>query len=256
MPDDMRAPTRVLVIPAAGLGSRLQSALPKALTPVLGRPMLDHVIDRHASYCQNIVVVAHPAFAAALRAHLAGATRPAEVVVQMQPSGMLDALLVARDAVRMAGADRVWVTWCDQVAVSGATVAALDDHDRQSPPPPLVLPTVRQSPPYIHFDRDADARIVGVRQRREGDEMPAAGESDMGLFSLGADVFLEALPAFAAGTVPGQRTGERNFLPFVPWLAARGPVVTFPVADSVEAQGINTPDDLVAIERHLKARHA
>lgn len=245
--------TRVLVVPAAGLGSRLHAGQPKALTPVLGRPMIDHVIARHAPYCDRVVVVAHPKFRVALRKHLAGIAGDAEVVVQMQPSGMLDALLVARGAVSRTGVERVWVTWCDQIAVSEQTAAALDGLDRAPSPPALALPTVRQAPPYIHFDRDATGRIIGVRERREGDEMPAAGESDVGLFSFAASTFLVSLPEYGVGAVPGRRTGERNFLPFVPWMASRATVATVPAASPIEAQGINTPDDLAAIERYLKA---
>ena len=36
---------RVLVVPAAGMGTRLGSAVPKALTLVAGRPMIDHVLS-------------------------------------------------------------------------------------------------------------------------------------------------------------------------------------------------------------------
>ena len=86
--------------------------------------------------------------------------------------------------------------------------------------------------------------------------MPAVGESDMGLFSLTTAAFLEKLPEYGAQATRGRRTGERNFLPFVPWLAVRSQVATFSVADSIEAQGINTSDDLAAIERHLRAHPA
>ena len=76
----------------------------------------------------------------------------------------------------------------------------------------------------------------------------------MGLFALSLAAYLEYLPAYATGTQPGAGTGERNFLPFVSWMAARGEVLTFPAHDRMEAVGINTPDDLRAVEAFL-ARH-
>jgi bifunctional UDP-N-acetylglucosamine pyrophosphorylase / glucosamine-1-phosphate N-acetyltransferase len=245
--------TRTLVVPAAGRGSRLQSPLPKLLTPVLGRPMIDHVLERHAPFCGTAVLVVHPAARADVERHVSAAgLRHVQVVEQARPTGMLDAVLAAAGAVARLGADRVWITWCDQVAISAATVARLDALDREADAPALALPTVPTASPYIHFDRDAAEQITGVRQRREGDRMPARGESDAGLFSLSASAFRELLPAYAAEAAPGRQTGERNFLPFVPWLAARARVASFPLADPIEAIGINTPEDLARIARHLQ----
>jgi len=53
---------------------------------------------------------------------------------------------------------------------------------------------------------------------------------------------------------PGTTTGERNFLPFVPWLAQRRLVATFPCTDPMEAVGINTPDELRQVEAWLRSR--
>ena len=54
----------------------------------------------------------------------------------------------------------------------------------------------------------------------------------------------------------GRGTGERNFVPFVPWLAQRAEVVTFPCTDEREAVGINTPEELRMMEAWIGARRA
>jgi hypothetical protein len=95
-----------------------------------------------------------------------------------------------------------------------------------------------------------------VAQRREGDALPEDGESDVGLFSLSREAFMEELPTFARQAAPGRRTGERNFLPFVSWMAARGALYTLPIAEPIEALGVNTPDDLARVEAELAARGA
>ena len=84
--------------------------------------------------------------------------------------------------------------------------------------------------------------------------MPAEGESDMGLFSLSRQAFERDLRAYARELTRGAATGERNFLPFIPWLAARDTVVTFPCTDPMEAVGVNTPDELQAVETWLRSR--
>jgi bifunctional UDP-N-acetylglucosamine pyrophosphorylase / glucosamine-1-phosphate N-acetyltransferase len=166
---------------------------------------------------------------------------------------MLDAILLATPAVKRLRPRRVWVTWCDQVALRPATLDALRTADDATPEPRLALPTCRRTDPYVHFDRDGD-RITGVRHRREGDQMPDVGETDAGLFDLSLRAYLEDLPTYAAAPEIGARTGERNFVPFVSWMSARGPVVTVSCSGPEEAVGVNTPDELELIEAHLRAR--
>ena len=84
--------------------------------------------------------------------------------------------------------------------------------------------------------------------------MPSTGESDMGLFDLSLMAYLDGLRDYGRGEQTGAGTGERNFLPFIPWLAQRERVETFPGADPVETIGVNTPEELARIERHLEAK--
>ena len=84
--------------------------------------------------------------------------------------------------------------------------------------------------------------------------MPARGESDMGVFAMTRETYEIDLPAYASGTTLGDATGERNFVPFVPWLAARKTVVTIPCTDPMEAVGVNTREDLATVEAWLRAR--
>jgi|KBSSwiStaDraftv2_1062776.scaffolds.fasta_scaffold515141_2 bifunctional N-acetylglucosamine-1-phosphate-uridyltransferase/glucosamine-1-phosphate-acetyltransferase GlmU-like protein len=244
---------RVLIIPAAGRGSRLGSTTPKPLVLVDGRPMLDHLSDLYEPFTQQIVVVAHPSFAASI-ADWARTRHGVSVAEQASPTGMLDAVLAAGPAALAHDPREVWITWADQVGVLPETLARLATIAGGPAQPALTLPTVTRTDPYIHFERDAAGRIVRLLQHREGDRMPAAGESDMGVFAMTTKTFAEDLPEFAREVVPGTATGERNFLPFVPWLAQRTAVATFPCTDPREAIGINTPDELRDVEQWLRSR--
>ena len=175
-----------------------------------------------------------------------------DVFVQEQPTGMLDAILLARAAVETGRPRRVWITWCDQVAIHPRTVARLAEADGGDPL--VALPTCTGPDPYVHLARNPSGRIVRVLHRREGDVMPAIGESDAGLFSLSLAAYVDLLGAFAAAPTTGTATGERNFLPFIPWASERGTVVTFPCTERSEAVGVNTPDDLAVVERTLRQR--
>lgn len=243
--------TRVLLVPAAGLGTRLGSGQPKLLTPVNGKAMIDHILDRYRTVVEAAVVVVHPASRARVASHLRECATPLALAEQTAPTGMLDAVLAAGSAVRQFKPARVWITWCDQVGISAATVARLAALEDASPSAAAIFPVVSQPSPYIHFERNEIDRLTSVRQRREGDTMPETGTSDAGLFSLSYDAFARLLPEFACDAPRGARTGERNFLPFLPWLATQTPVTTFEVGAD-EAQGINTPEDLAAVEARLR----
>lgn len=246
--------TRVLVVPAAGLGTRLRSSMPKALSPVAGRPMISYVLARSAPYCRHAIVIVHPSARAAMDEYAAAAPMPVTVVEQTTPTGMLDAILLAAPVVAASAAERVWISWCDQVLQSDATARSVAEREEMPDQPSAVFPTVGQTPPYIHFTRDPAGRLSGVLQRREGDTMPEAGESDSGFFSMSRSAFLESLPAYARVAPAGRGTGEKNFLPFLPWLAAGVAVATVPLADPIEAHGVNTPEDLASAEACLRAR--
>lgn len=246
---------RVLIIPAAGRGSRLGTSTPKALVRVNGRPMLDHLVTLYTRFVQRIVVVAHPSFSDEVRRWGRGCPI-VSVAEQAQPTGMLDAILAAAPEVRVHQPTDVWITWADQVGVLPETLRRLDAAMSEVPMPALALPTVLKEHPYIHFERDASGRIVRLLQKREGDLMPEQGESDMGVFALSAETFDRDLENYAREVVPGSGTGERNFVPFVPWIAQRARAVTVACTDPREAIGINTREELSTVEQWLREPQA
>jgi bifunctional UDP-N-acetylglucosamine pyrophosphorylase/glucosamine-1-phosphate N-acetyltransferase len=249
--------THVLVVPAAGRGSRLGASAPKALLPVNGRPMLDYLADLYAPVVTQMIVVAHPSFSASIE-QWGRRYGNVSVAEQASPTGMLDAILAAASLVRRLAADTIWITWGDQIGVLPATVSRLAALSGGSSAgrPARALPTVSRRDPYIHFERDSGGRIVRLRQRREGDVMPAEGESDIGLFALSRAAFEEDLREYARDVPPGSATGERNFVPFVPWLAHRRTVETFSCTHPQEAVGVNTPEELAEMSAWLRSRTA
>ncbi len=246
----------LLIVPAAGAGRRLGGSVPKVLAPVAGRAMIDYLLDLYNPVVDRFVVVLHPSAVAAVQRHCGDRPWAIEYVTQAEPTGMLDALLEPSARVAHHAPDRVWITWCDQVAVRRATVRRLAAFARDEPGADLILPTAEQVNPYIHLVRDATGRIVDVLHRREGDDLPPVGESDAGLFCLSRQAYQEYLPRFARVGATGAATRERNFLPFLPWLAERAVVRSFPCGDPSEALGVNTPDDRRRVEAYLEGCRA
>ena len=243
-----------MIVPAAGGGTRLRADVPKALYPVNGRPMLDWLLDLYRDSVAQFVVVASPAGHDTIAAHCAGRPERIAVRVQERATGMLDAILIAREDVARAQVEQAWITWCDQIAVHPGTVARLARESERHPAADLTFPTSIQRNPYIHLVRQDDGRITDILHRREGDAMPEEGESEMGLFALSRRACVDWLQEFSNDAGAGAATGERNFLPFIPWCSERGVVRTFPCEHPIEAVGINDAQDLARVSNYLAAR--
>ncbi len=242
---------RIMIIPAAGRGSRLNSSIPKVLYPVKGKPMIDYLFALYNTFVDRFILILHPSFEEAVREHSSSTPVSVEYHVQESPTGMLDAILIPREKIQQLAPQHIWITWCDQIGVRPGTIRKLAALTEQHPDAPLVFPTIHRPNPYIHFVRDEKNRIVNVLHRREGDEMPEIGEGDLGLFSLSYPAYAHELVAFSGQLQTGSRTRERNFLPFIPWINRTAEVITFSGEHESESIGINDAADLKLLEGML-----
>lgn len=245
---------RLMIIPAAGLGSRLNSSTPKVMCPVNGKPMIDYLFDLYAGFVDRFILVLHPSFAEEVQLHCAQRSLPIEYDFQRSLTGMVDSILVPNERVRRYAPRSVWITWCDQIAVYPQTIKALADLSNQNSETALMFPTINRKDPYIHLVRSESGDIIAIRHRREGDDLPAVGESDIGVFCLSRAGYLDHLTDFAREDNGGAVTHEKNFLPFIPWLYGRAKVVTFSAREEIESVGINTADELNRVEHHFRQK--
>lgn len=120
----------IAVILAAGLGKRMQSALPKVLHPVLGDPTLLWVLRALPPAVTGAVVVVHHA-KEKVEAALASWARqgllpcPVTTVDQVEPLGTGHAVQVAIPALDRLGAERVVILCGDVPLIQAETVARL-----------------------------------------------------------------------------------------------------------------------------------
>jgi bifunctional N-acetylglucosamine-1-phosphate-uridyltransferase/glucosamine-1-phosphate-acetyltransferase GlmU-like protein len=171
------------------------------------------------------------------------------IVVQEIPTGMGDAVELGLSAVHTA---QVAIVWGDQVALRRSSVDACFRLQQGPLGPDVTCPTVIRANPYIHFDRGPDGRISGLRQAREGDTMPAEGESDTGFFCFRTDSVRELLGELrASGQRLGGATREFNFLPVIPLAAQRRTVITPRLMSLEETVGVNSRDDAAVVEGYL-----
>jgi bifunctional UDP-N-acetylglucosamine pyrophosphorylase/glucosamine-1-phosphate N-acetyltransferase len=109
--------TATAIILAAGLGTRMKSAQPKALHPLAGRPMIRHLLDACEAVFDRLVVVVGPEMEA-----LAKVVAPHPVVVQRERLGTAHAALQAE---ALFGDGDVAVLYADNPLVTTGTLSRL-----------------------------------------------------------------------------------------------------------------------------------
>src|SRR5438045_2363702 len=119
------------VVMAAGIGTRMKSAIPKHLHQLLGRRMVDWVVDAaNGAGVERLVVVTSPQMSDLLEG--------VEVAVQEEPLGTGDAVRSARSALDGFGGD-VLVLNGDVPALRPETIRALVETHREAGAAATVL---------------------------------------------------------------------------------------------------------------------
>ena len=243
-------PTRwTAVVPAAGRGSRLGFDHPKILFPIAGRTILEWLVDLLNPLCSRFVFVLSPQGLAPVE-QAASRLLPGRCAVALQPEprGMADAI---RCGLAQVETTHTLIVWGDQVAVKPESLEFLMRLHQGSAHPAATCPTLWRDHPYIHFERAESGRILRILQAREGDRMPAHGESDSGVFLFRTEALRQSLPRLLdSPECIGAKTHELNFLPIFPLFDAEQ-LITAPIMTEAESIGVNSPADAAYLEQQL-----
>lgn len=241
------------VIPAAGRGSRLGFPHPKILYPLLNRPILDWLIDALETVVKNFVFVLSPhgreLVEPILQRRLYGRFK---VVIQDDPTGMGDAVLLTKNAVDTRF---TLVIWGDQVTVSARTLKICTTlHESRAAA--LTLPSYMRLDPYIDLVRDEGGKLIAVHQSREGEIANEVGENDCGVFLFTSEILFQVLADARKSELGiGMNTREFNLLPILPKFESElGSVCTLRIHNMEETLGVNTKEEAKHVEEILQKR--
>ena len=197
----------VLVVLAAGMGTRMRSSLPKPFHPVAGRPMIDRVLLAGAAAGPDVIAVVVSEATRDIRDHV---DPPIDLALVEQPEmrGTGDAVhrvfevdgLVPDDAT-------VIVVFCDHPLLDSDTVRHVAEQARRTRHLVTVVSCVLPSGgPYGRIERDDAGRPVGVIERADDDLRLRAGETEIntGMMALDARWARSALTRLT----PSPATGE------------------------------------------------
>jgi bifunctional UDP-N-acetylglucosamine pyrophosphorylase / glucosamine-1-phosphate N-acetyltransferase len=232
------------VVMAAGQGTRMRSSVPKHLHTLLGRRMVDWVVEAaRALDADPLVVVASP--------DSADSYDGVRVAVQLRALGTGDAVRSAQQ--ELAGAGTVLVLSGDHPLLTPDLLAALLETHRREGAAATVLSfrpaDVRSYGRIVRDDAGAVRAIVEAADASP--EELAVDEVNSSIYAFSGDVLWPALERLS----PHNAQGELYLTDAVRELVEAGQHVAVHVAeDPDEAEGVNTRVELAAAAAILRKR--
>ena len=237
-----------VVILAAGQGKRMNSALPKVLHPLAGRPLLVHAIEAAQALAPASLTVVVGHGAEQVRERLSGL--PLRWALQAQQLGTGHAVMQALPQVPEGGT--VLVLYGDVPLIATATLRALVDAAANGKVA-LLTQHLEQPKGYGRIVRDAKGRVTGIVEEKDANEAQRAiREVNTGIMALPRariEAWLKALRNDNA-------QGEYYLTDLVGIAVAEGVAVEVrQPAESHECLGVNSKVELATLERlHQAAR--
>ena len=247
----MSASSTQAVVIAAGRGTRTGGTRAKVLLPVLGVPLLEHVLRALESVDADptVVVVGHQA--QAVESAFAG--RGLTFVLQEPQLGTGHAVQAARAALQKHPERTALVLNGDLPLLRARTLARLLEHHRASGAAATLLSALLPGPPaYGRVLRDARGRVQRIVEARDAspEELKEA-EVNAGVYAFEVPPLLEALGKLTANNAQS----ELYLTDVVGLLSAGGRVVeAVTVEDASEALGVNTLAEVADASRRWRER--
>ena len=229
---------------AAGLGTRMKSATPKHLHPLLGRRLVDWVVEAVRPLGpEPLVVVLSP--------EAAGALDSVVVAIQERPLGTGDSLRAARESV--GNAQTVLVVSGDHPRISSELLTQLLTEHRATGATATVLSFEPPDPrAYGRIARDDAGRLEAIVEDADADEQQRQlREVNSSIYVFEADKLWPVLDRIE----PVNAQGELYLTDAVRLLVEAGEeVVVFKAPNADEVEGVNTRAELADAAAFLRAR--
>lgn len=250
-PSDPRDEALVIVL-AAGKGTRMNSELPKVLCPVVDRPMIHFVLDaaQKAGMEQKIVVVGYEA--EAVKSELASRGESnLKFALQSEQLGTGHAVQVCQE--HLDGHDGITVVIAgDSPLIQPASLQKLLDHFRSTRPSLLLGTLTKENPEGLgRIVRDADGRFTGIVEHKDAtEEQRAIKEVNMSTYLFATKDLLWALSKLSNDNAQGEYylTDCARLLS-----QASRQVEALPVLQECESLSINNPDELKLVDQTMRA---
>jgi len=239
----------VAVVLAAGLGTRMKSDLPKVLVQVLGRPMIEYVLDalEAVGIKKTIVVVGYRA--EDVKQTLAD-RRGLQFALQAERLGTGHAVKMAQPLL-VGQTGPVVVLAGDSPMIQASSLRKLLEHFEREQPA-CLLGTLHKANPFGlgRIVRDGQGEFAGIVEEKDAtDDQRRITEVNMSTYIFSGPDLLYALDH-----LKNENRQKEYYLTDCPGiLRAQGKLVqALPVLQPCEALSINNMDELAEVEAEMR----
>jgi bifunctional UDP-N-acetylglucosamine pyrophosphorylase / glucosamine-1-phosphate N-acetyltransferase len=233
------------VIMAGGLGTRMKSAVPKHLHPLLGRRVVDWVLEAaHATGADPLVVVASP--------DTAGAYDGVAVAVQEQPLGTGDAVAAARATLDGFEGSVLVLDAAAPLLTERHFRELVDEHARERAAVTLLSFEPEAPLPYGRVVRDGDGTVTAIVEDVDATpEQKEIRELNASIYVFDARALFDALERLDAHNAQGELYLTDTIAHIV---ADGGRAAAWLCPDPLAPLGINTRAELAVAAAALRDR--
>lgn len=245
----MPATELIAVVLAAGKGTRMKSDLPKVLVPVLGRPMIEYVLDtlRAAGVSRMIVVVGYRS--QDVRVALAGQA-DLIFVEQAEQLGTGHAVMMAREELARFPQARVLIVAGDSPLAKSESIRILLEKFAELKAAGLLGTARRDNPAGLgRIVRDSAGQFLAIVEEKDATlEQKAINEVNMSTYLFQSAELLAALDQ-----LDNKNAQREYYITDVPAILLRSGkrVAALDVLQPSETLSINTPEELKLVEAEM-----
>ena len=243
--------TITAVVLAAGMGTRMKSDLPKVLCPVLGRPMIEYVLDALEAVGAKRIICVIGYRAEDVQKTLAG-RKNVEFVLQTERLGTGHAVKMAREKLQGVSGPVVIVAG-DSPLLQSSSLQKLLKYFAEKQPACLLGTLHKDNPQGLgRIVRDGRGEFEKIVEEKDAtDEQRRITEVNMSTYVFDGPALLHALDL-----LKNENRQREYYLTDCPaiLLGEGKQVVALPVLDPCEALSINTPEELAQVEVAMRSR--
>lgn len=244
--------TRVVVL-AAGKGKRMESAIPKPLIEIAGRPMVEHLIDSiiDSEIDRRPILVIAPDNIEQFRDVLGD---KCEYILQQEQLGTGDAVRSAENA--FSDADCVMVFYGDHPFLTSEKMLELQElHKESDAVISMVTTTVKEFEGKFaglerwgRIIRDEVHRVIAIREAKDATEAELKiREVNPALFAFDKQWLVDHLPQLSNKNA----SGEYYLTDLIEMAIEQGEEIATILAEPLEVIGINTKQELETAEQFM-----
>lgn len=231
----------ILVIPAAGKGSRLNINIPKLFIELDNYTTIyDKIIDENIINYDLCILLLSPNGKYYYEKYISHKSDKIIILVQDNNTGMLDAMnQIFNYCLELEFDFKLTVQWGDQPFCDSILhkllLNDLNTHD-------ISLPLIWVKNPYVQYVYNDNK--LSVLESREAETVQEFGFKDMGIFSFRKEAIRHSWNSYLEKATFGKITGERNFIKYFEILAFTNTILFRFDQPYFKSIGINTIDEL------------